>query len=113
MLSPSRKKKQVEVQARLDFQRRLGTFLKERRIASRLSQTKVSNRLKLKSSQYISNIERGQCAVPGYVLKEMVVLYEIDRFEFLNMLSKLQRDFYTSTVFSEPTPANRPERRTS
>jgi len=42
----------------------LGNFLKERRISNGLTQKDMANRLGLKSSQFVSNIERGIAAIP-------------------------------------------------
>lgn len=71
-----------------DFNKTLGNYLKEARLSSDMSQKEVSNHLNFSSAQFISNIERGKCAVPRYVLRELVHLYGIDKNIFIGLVMK-------------------------
>jgi len=74
--------------SRFDFNKRLGKYLKEARLSSEMSQKEVSDHLDFSSAQFISNIERGKCAVPRYLLKELADLYDLDKNEFISLLIK-------------------------
>jgi hypothetical protein len=53
----------------------------------------------LETAQFISNIERGVCAIPIHILKIMVNEYRIDQKEVLSYLSELNMMYYKTTLF--------------
>ena len=52
----------------------------------------ISKGLKLKTPQYISNIERGKCNAPEYVIEYMLNTYEADKEKFISYYLKLRRE---------------------
>ncbi len=71
-----------------NFNQKLGHFLKKARESKDFTQREVSDHLGLASPQFVSNIERGKCAVPKYILKEMVLLYSLNENEFIEQYLK-------------------------
>jgi transcriptional regulator with XRE-family HTH domain len=55
----------------------LGLYLKEKRINAKLSQGKVAKTLGYKSSQFVSNWERGISEPPFTILKKLSEMYKI------------------------------------
>ncbi|MGE3975303.1 MAG: helix-turn-helix domain-containing protein [Bdellovibrionales bacterium] len=67
--------------------KKLGRYLKQSRQKAGLSQKIVSERLGLQTAQYISNIERGLCAVPIDTLKKLIQLYSEDSLQVIKMMA--------------------------
>ncbi len=84
------------------FKEKLGVFLKQKRLKAGLSQDAIAKAIGLQSAQFISNIERGLCSVPGYILKSMVDEYDINRAEFIKYISNLEVEYYRNWVFNKP-----------
>jgi len=75
--------------------KKLGSFLREKRVAAGLSQVEVARRLGAKNSQFFSNIERGFSPPPFPLLLKMMKLYRIDPTEMTQMLVSLQHDYFS------------------
>lgn len=84
---------------RVQERQRLGEFLKNAREKAKLSQADVADKLKHRTPQAISNIERGVSALPAYVLREMVKMYKMPQNEVINTLSKLQSESLRNEIF--------------
>jgi transcriptional regulator with XRE-family HTH domain len=61
----------------LNKQGRLGTFLRVKREKLGLSQRQVADIFNLTSPQFISNFERGLCAIPFPMLRKLSQVYRI------------------------------------
>jgi transcriptional regulator with XRE-family HTH domain len=81
------------------FHSELGKYLREKRIDRGLSQKQVSEACGLLNGQFISNIERGSCATPPYMLAVMVELYKIRKSDFLSKITLLEKYFYREIIF--------------
>ncbi len=89
----------IEQRARRVYQQDLGLFLKDKREAADLSQWDVAKKCKLTSPQFISNIERGTCAVPSAMLRKLIKLYSIDKSEILTFLVDLKMEYHQKSLF--------------
>lgn len=81
----------------------LADLLKKARTQAGLSQKEVASVLGYKSSQFISNWERGLSSPPLATLRRLCVLYKTDEAAVLNIIkeiavrkleSELEREFY-------------------
>ena len=68
--------------------RALSLYLKAHRQKAGFTQIELSERLGYSTAQFISNIERGICAVPMNVVALYAELCEINKDELLGMLMK-------------------------
>ncbi len=68
------------------YRKELGDFLKKSRRRAEVTQMDVARRCGFKNAQFISNIERGTCWPPTYILVEMSELYGISKTELLEKL---------------------------
>lgn len=76
----------------LEYDRKkLGTFLKDVREQSSMTQADVSSRLGYTSPQFISNIERGISVVPLKTLSRMVSLYKVNPESVVKIILESQR----------------------
>lgn len=66
-------------------QSNLGTYLRQKRTESGLSQIEVARLLKIRS-QFVSNWERGDSAPPWRLLKMLVRIYRINESEIMDFL---------------------------
>ena len=66
----------------------IGTYFRDKRVKSGFTQAQLADALKFKSSQMISNWERGQCAPPIDAMAEMVRLFSLSRKEVVTLLLK-------------------------
>ncbi len=64
----------------------LSNFLKEKRIASGLSQGDVADKLGYSTAQFISNWERGVAAPPVNILKKLADLYKVNAEELFEVV---------------------------
>lgn len=64
----------------------LAKFLKEKRIASGLSQGDVADKLGYSTAQFISNWERGVAAPPVNILKKLAELYKVNAEELFEVV---------------------------
>lgn len=81
-----------------EINKKLGQFLKKKRIEAGLSQKEVADKLKYSSSQFISNFERGLCAPPVKAMRVLILLYKMDSAEFTEYVLSLQ-EVHLRTVF--------------
>jgi transcriptional regulator with XRE-family HTH domain len=58
--------------------KKMGKFLKAKRIKADLSQIEVAKKLGYTSPQFISNFERGLCAPPIKSLRTLIDLYHLN-----------------------------------
>jgi ribosome-binding protein aMBF1 (putative translation factor) len=66
--------------------RSLHTYLKQSRMAARLSQNEVARKLAYRSSQFVSNWERGLCSPPLHQLSKLCRLYGLRRSSLVRFL---------------------------
>ena len=74
-----------EKKMRLEF----GTYLKNQRQKSGLTQSEVADSCGLTSPQFISNIERGLCSVPADILVTMADIYKIGKKDLAKRYNKI------------------------
>lgn len=72
----------------MDF-KTFGKFLKQKRVHADLTQAQVAKSLGYKTSQFVSNWERGLSTPPAFVIKKIAELYRIDAKELLNLLIEI------------------------
>lgn len=70
----------------MNHQKTLGTYLKEKRETSNLTQSEVALKLGYTTPQFISNIERGISNVPLKALKTLIELYKVQPDEVIEIL---------------------------
>jgi transcriptional regulator with XRE-family HTH domain len=63
-----------------------GKIIRKARKAAGLSQGDISKKMGWKSSQFISNIERGIAGIPEFQLDRIVKLLNLDRWELYHIL---------------------------
>lgn len=63
-----------------------GKFLKEKRVKANLTQAQVAKALGYKTSQFVSNWERGLSTPPAFVIKKIAELYNINAKELVGLL---------------------------
>jgi transcriptional regulator with XRE-family HTH domain len=78
--------------------RKLGEYLREKRVKADLTQGFVAERMGFTSPQFISNIERGLCSPPMDVLKRMIRLYKLRSPEVVRFLSRLQEEYFEKSL---------------
>jgi transcriptional regulator with XRE-family HTH domain len=78
--------------------RKLGEFLRDKRVRADLTQGFVAEKMGFTSPQFISNIERGLCSPPMDVLKRMVRLYKLRNPEVVKFLSRLQEEYFERSL---------------
>ncbi len=66
----------------------LEDYLKEKRAGAKLSQKDVSNKLGYKTSQFISNWERGLSTPPITVIKKLAGIYNVPAKEMFDEVLK-------------------------
>jgi len=64
----------------------IGTYFKDKRIKSGVSQTELARELGFSTSQMISNWERGICSPPMNAVAIMVDLFRLNKKEVITML---------------------------
>lgn len=74
------------VKQRMKDFKSFGKFLKEKRIKKNLTQAQIAKALGYKTSQFISNWERGLSTPPAAVIKKVAYIYGIDAKELLGLL---------------------------
>jgi len=95
----------LEKAAREKFQTELGNYLKDKRVAANLTQGQVAETLGLESPQFISNIERGKCAIPMHIVRQLVKEYHLDKSEFLHYISDLQMSYFRKSLSQKKNTA--------
>ncbi len=75
---------------KLDY-KKLGKFLKTKRIKSKMSQADAALSLKC-HSQFISNIERGICLPPLKSLIILLTIYKVNQKEFIKRILTEERE---------------------
>lgn len=78
------------------YAKKLGDYLRGKREAAGLTQAEVAKFFKHSSSQFISNIERGLCAVPLHIMVEVLKMYKVPNKEFLSFILDLEKSFWNS-----------------
>lgn len=101
------------------FRMDLARFLKNKRMASGLSQIEVAEKLGYSTSQFVSNWERGVASPPVKTLRRLATMYKIPVKEIYNLVLRitlqkaqtdLQREFY-GDIRPRPRPRSRPRPR--
>ncbi len=88
----------LEKSAREKFQVELGTYLREKRIEADLTQSQIAETLGLESPQFISNIERGKCAIPMHVMRQLIKEYKLDRSQFFEFISEVHMNYFKRSL---------------
>ena len=73
--------------------KRIGSYLKGKRLDAGLTQSQVSTHLGLASPQFVSNIERGLCSPPLCALAKMASIYDLDLNELILLIMKEQEKY--------------------
>lgn len=98
----------IEKIARKTYHQKLGEYLKQTRIKSGCVQKVIADKAGLKTTQFISNIERGLCAVSPSVLRIMISEYKISKNEFLKFIVNLELDYNKRVLFGPLKGKKRP-----
>lgn len=69
----------------------VGDFIKKRRTSLKLTQKALSERLGFRTSQFISNLERGVAEIPPARVKEFAEILQVDSNEFANLIAESLR----------------------
>lgn len=83
-----RKKGKKESLEKKEMFKRVGEYLRKKRLKANISQQRVSEEMKLTTAQYVSNIERGISPPSIDFLKLAIILYKLDFKEVAFFLSK-------------------------
>jgi transcriptional regulator with XRE-family HTH domain len=83
---------------RLISDKELGTFFRGYRIKAGFTQLEVAKDFNLKSAQYISNVERGACSIPNWLVKYFVKKYKIPAEVLLKELSRVYKHHWMQTL---------------
>ena len=73
--------------------KKLGEYLRIKRVDAGLSQKQVADKLKYSTPQFVSNFERGLCAPPMKALRVLIRLYDLNAAEFTNFVLELQEEY--------------------
>ena len=65
----------------------LGSWLKEKRLSSKLSQAEVMQGTHYSNLQFLSNIERGLAGPPPVLLQHLLKVYQVDKEEFIEFIT--------------------------
>ncbi|MCX6112673.1 MAG: helix-turn-helix transcriptional regulator [Proteobacteria bacterium] len=80
----------------------VGNFIKKRRSVLKLTQKQLSDSLGFKTSQFISNLERGIAEIPPSRIKDFAEVLQMDNNEFTNLVSEsLKRKILKKTDIAE------------
>jgi transcriptional regulator with XRE-family HTH domain len=71
--------------------KKIGTYFREKRLARGLTQEEVSGFLGYTSKQIISNWERGLCSPPLNQVSALIVLFNLDAKEVLELFLDITR----------------------
>lgn len=82
---------------------KLGEYLKEKRLAKRLSQLEVANMLNYSSSQFISNFECGLYAPPLKKLKALLHIYDLSAETVMNLLLEEEKRVLSAVLKQKNT----------
>lgn len=77
----------------IPYSKRLGQFFKDCRTKAGITQAHLASELGLKSSQFISNVERGICAYTGQQLPLVIKNCLINRGELLDQMMNEYRSY--------------------
>lgn len=64
----------------------LGTFLKQKRIDSGLTQNELATKLGDVHSQFVSNWERGLCAPPSHSFHKLIEVLKVNRQKLVDVM---------------------------
>ena len=73
-----------------DFLKALGSFLKEKRQETGLTQKDIATEMGYTTPQFISNWERGLIAPPLTTIKKLITLYKCDPTEVYDFIASAQ-----------------------
>jgi transcriptional regulator with XRE-family HTH domain len=66
----------------------VGDFIKKRRAVLKLTQKELSGSLGFKTSQFISNLERGIAEIPPSRIKDLAGILQVEANELANLVSE-------------------------
>ncbi len=66
--------------------RKLGLFLKEKRVEAGLTQPALAEKLGEVHSQFVSNWERGLCAPPSHAFQRLISVLSLSRDELVKVM---------------------------
>lgn len=79
----------------------LGTFLKQKRIESNLTQKELARSLGNMNSQFVSNWERGLCAPPSHSFQRLIDVLRINRDRLVEIMLDDARTVIESRVYKK------------
>ncbi len=79
----------------------LGTFLKQKRIESNLTQKELAHSLGNMNSQFVSNWERGLCAPPSHSFQRLIDVLRINRDRLVEIMLDDARTVIESRVYKK------------
>ena len=84
----------------------LGYYLKQHRVRKGCSQKYVAVKIGNKTSQFVSNFERGLCSPPLEALQVLIGIYELPEKELLEILVTEQEKYFREKLFG-PRPSGK------
>lgn len=78
--------------------KRLGSYLKDKRLESGFSQRHVARKLKYGSPQFISNWERGVSSPPLKKINELINIYGLSKREVIKIILDETRDHLEKNI---------------
>lgn len=70
----------------------VGGFFKDAREQAGFTQAEVAKKFGYSTPQFISNIERGKCAVPMKVMAQFIKLYKVKPEPVVNLLTRVYKE---------------------
>ncbi len=88
--------------------KKLGLFLKEKRVEAGLTQPALADKLGEVHSQFVSNWERGLCAPPSHAFQRLISVLDLSREELVRvMVADYQSEVEYKVYKKKPRPLKR------
>lgn len=85
----------------------LGQYLKEKRVASGLTQAELASKLGDVHSQFVSNWERGLCAPPGHAFQDLIGILKLNREHLVEVMLIDSQKTIKAKVYKKKSKANK------
>lgn len=82
----------------IPYSRDLGNYFKDRRSIAGITQADLAKLLGLKSSQFVSNVERGICAYTMEQLPMVINECKIERKELIDLMMLEYKDYISKNI---------------
>ncbi len=79
----------------------LGTYLKNKRVETNLTQKELAHSLGDMNSQFVSNWERGLCAPPSHCFQKLIELLKINREQLVSVMLEDSRSVIEAKIYKK------------